>query len=326
MYSDRVLVIRRDNIGDLVCTTPLLRALRRQMPNARIDCLVTHYNQAVLQGHPDIDNLYTYTKAKHRAKGESVLKIYWKRLVVVAKMRMQHYSLVLLPGGASPSALRFSKLIKGEKVFIRGDQDRTAGPHEVEQCCNLLQRVGLTYDTPPPLITVDSDIKKSIQRLLPAYPSSTKIVGLHISARKPSQRWPAESFAVLARRLAQKNHALVLLWAPGASDNPQHPGDDFKAEEVIRLTTGLPITPVPTQKLNELIGALSLCDYLVCGDGGAMHLAAGLGKPIVCLFGQSTAAQWHPWGVPYRLLQNDSLSVEDISTDQVMSAFMEIST
>jgi heptosyltransferase-3 len=66
MASPRILVIRRDNIGDLVCTTPLLRSLRRQLPNARIDCLVTRYNQAVLQDQPDIDSLYAYTKAKHR--------------------------------------------------------------------------------------------------------------------------------------------------------------------------------------------------------------------------------------------------------------------
>ena len=53
--SPRILVIRRDNIGDLACTTPLLRALRSQLPDAYLAALVTQYNAAVLAGNPDLD-------------------------------------------------------------------------------------------------------------------------------------------------------------------------------------------------------------------------------------------------------------------------------
>jgi hypothetical protein len=60
---------------------------------------------------------------------------------------------------------------------------------------------------------------------------------------------------------------------------------------------------------------------VICADGGAMHLAAGLGLPVVCLFGNSGAARWHPWGVPYRLLQKAPLDVADIAVDEVVAAF-----
>ncbi|MBI2317053.1 MAG: lipopolysaccharide heptosyltransferase family protein, partial [Betaproteobacteria bacterium] len=56
-------------------------------------------------------------------------------------------------------------------------------------------------------------------------------------------------------------------------------------------------------------------------DGGAMHLAAGLGKPIVCLFGDSGAERWHPWGVPHQLLQAPSREVADISVEAVVQAY-----
>jgi hypothetical protein len=52
-----------------------------------------------------------------------------------------------------------------------------------------------------------------------------------------------------------------------------------------------------------------------------MHLAAGLGLPIVCLFGNSGATRWRPWGVPYRLLQKQSLDVNDTSVNEVVAAF-----
>src|SRR5262249_46468920 len=50
--TSRILVVRRDNIGDLVCATPLLAALRRQFPGAHIAALVNSYNAAVLAGNP----------------------------------------------------------------------------------------------------------------------------------------------------------------------------------------------------------------------------------------------------------------------------------
>jgi ADP-heptose:LPS heptosyltransferase len=82
----------------------------------------------------------------------------------------------------------------------------------------------------------------------------------------------------------------------------------------------VPVVPVPTARLEELIAALAQCDRVICSDGGAMHLAAALGKPIVCLFGNSSAERWHPWGVRYELLQPASRNVADISVDEVLAA------
>jgi len=51
-----------------------------------------------------------------------------------------------------------------------------------------------------------------------------------------------------------------------------------------------------------------------------MHVAAALGKPIVCFFGKSDAARWRPWGVPHMLLQPTSLDVVDIGVDEAVAA------
>ena len=323
MDAPKLLLIRRDNIGDLVCTTPLLQALRRQLPQARIECLVTAYNQAVLQNHPDVDALHAYTKAKHRGSGETLAGIYWQRLRMVAALRSQRFDWVILPGGGSASALRFAHWVAGKKILVRDAQDNAAGPHEVQQCCHLLTRMGLAYETPATRIFPNAaDVARMRSRVAAALPfAPRRLIGLHLSARKPSQRWPAESFAELARRLAAEGTAFVLLWAPGARDDALHPGDDDKAAQVQQLAAGLPLAALPTQRLEDLIAALSVCDVLICGDGGAMHVAAALGKPIVCLFGQSTAARWHPWGPAYELLQMPSMEVKDIAVEAVARAY-----
>ncbi|HMG60523.1 MAG TPA: hypothetical protein VK583_12390, partial [Burkholderiales bacterium] len=76
----RILVIRRDNIGDLVCTTPLIFALRERFPLAHIAALVNTYNEPVLSGNAAIDAVYAYEKGKHRGEKRSIVSVYADRL------------------------------------------------------------------------------------------------------------------------------------------------------------------------------------------------------------------------------------------------------
>jgi ADP-heptose:LPS heptosyltransferase len=75
-----------------------------------------------------------------------------------------------------------------------------------------------------------------------------------------------------------------------------------------------------------LIGALAACDEVICADGGAMHLAAALGKPIVALFGDAPVERWRPWGVRHRIVRPESRDVADVSVADVLAAYDEIST
>ena len=329
-----ILIIRRDNIGDLVCATPLISALRRRYPQAHIAALVNTYNRQVLEGHPDLDAVYAYTKAKHRLPGQSRMAVYWDRLVLMRKLRAQRFDYVLL---AAPypgeSALRLARWIA--PAHIAGYAERTGvvdlapspgevkAVHEVEQVFRLAALFGIE-DAPGKLsIAVDPTARGRASTALGERVSERKLIALHISARKSSQRWPAERYTELMQALGGEADFL-LLWSPGAADHPQHPGDDAKAQAVIDAAGNVPLTAYPTQELRDLAAALSLADYVICSDGGAMHIAAALHKPILCFFGDSDATRWHPWGVPYRLLQPESRNAADISLDAALQAFREL--
>ena len=320
----KILIIRRDNIGDLVCTTPLIRSLRRQLPDARIEVLATRYNSPVLENNPDIVALHSYTKAKHRMARESLLEIYWHRITTILKLRNAHFDVALIPGDVSASALRFAHLISPRRIVTQMNSAQN-GEHEVERCCHLLEQLGLAYETPAPLIVASPDMVSKI-RSDHCLSKDAPIIGIHISARKPSQRWSVEKFVDLIKHLQRvaPTTTLMLLWAPGSANNLQHLGDDEKAEAILSQTKNLAVRPVPTHRLDELIAALSLCKTLICADGGAMHLGAGLGTPIVALFGQSTVDRWRPWQVPQVVIQKNSLDVNDIGVDEVVDAFMRL--
>jgi ADP-heptose:LPS heptosyltransferase len=145
---------------------------------------------------------------------------------------------------------------------------------------------------------------------------------VHISARRKNQQWSAANFAALIRAIAKRHPArFLLLWAPGEADNPKHPGDDDKARAVAKSCDDLPLLPYPTEELSRLIAALSLCDCVVCIDGGAMHLAAGLGKPTLCFFGDSPPERWRPWKTSHELVQPESRDLKDLDVDQALAGF-----
>ena len=341
----KFLIIRRDNIGDLVCTTPIFRALRERYPTATICALVNNYNVPVLQNNPDIDAVFAYTKAKHRPKGKSLAGIYWDRFRLLTKLRSMRFDFAILATPRfQPRSLGLARLIKPQHIigFIekgqRGTRQLPDGipyllpypMHEAEDVFRLLAPLGIKGNPPVAKIFPSEEELIRARQALPQPPPDSPPalrIGIHISARKISQRWPTDNFVELAQRLHRSHHAsVVLFWSPGDASNPFHPGDDAKAREIMEKLDDIPVTAYPTNTLHQLIGGLALCDAVICSDGGAMHLAAGLRKPILCFFGKSDSIRWRPWRVPHVLLQPRSLNVADIRVCEALDGFKKLLT
>ena len=309
--SPRIVLLRRDNIGDLVCTTPLIAALRAQLPAAWLGAVVTTYNAEVLTGNRALDEVFVYEKLKHRSGG--LLSHLRTRLGQVAQLRERRFDCVLVPA-ASPQALKLAHSLKPGRV-LASPTSVPAHQHEVERVFELGRPFGLKGKPGLMQVFPDQDRQTELRQRLGAGP----FIAIHISARRPAQRWPLERYAALAAELAKEGRVL-LLWAPGAADNPRHPGDDDAAAEVLRRAGAAAPVPVATADLKTLIAALSLADRVVCPDGGAMHLAAALGKPVVALFGDSPVDRWRPWGVPHRVVRPESGNLADLPLQPVLEA------
>lgn len=336
----KILIIRRDNIGDLICTTPLFEAIRRQYPQAYIAALVNSYNEPAIKGNPHLDAIFAYTKGKHAA-GESVWQAYWRRMKLLWQLRQMKFDYVILAtSGFAARSLKLAKMLAPEHIvgFVTGQANSSridqaiphAGGenlHETEDMFRLLVPLGISGPIPGLSVVADVAIASRLRQRLPAAVAqgTGPLVALHISARKEKQRWPVEKFSELAHRLhVQHGARFLIFWSPGDENNPFHPGDDGKAARLLAALADLPAAPMHTEHLSELIAGLSLCDVAVLSDGGGMHVAAGLGKPLVCFFGNSSAERWHPWGVPYQLLQKPSRDVSEIGVDEAAAAFARL--
>ena len=332
----RILVIRRDNIGDLVCTTPLIAALRERYPDGHIAAFVNTHYQAVLAGNPGIDAVYAYEKGKHRGEKRSVISVYADRLRLIVRLRKEQFDYAILATpGFEPRSLRLARMIGARHVlgYAEPDKghppvdiallyDRATNAHEVEQVFTLLRALGVNGSPPSAHVFPDAGERREIETALARLGQGKPVVGVHISAQGKKQQWSGENFAALIRAIGERHAArFLLLWSPGEPDNPKHAGDDDKARAVMEYCKGIPVLPCPTEGVSRLIAALSLCDYVVCTDGGAMHLAAALDKPILCFFGDSTPERWRPWKAPHELVQPASQDLKDLSVVQAVSGF-----
>ena len=326
----RILIIRRDNIGDLACTTPAIAALRRHYLNAEIAALVNSYNAEVLQGNPNLDHVFVYQKLKHAGGIASRIKAIYQRLKLIAQLRRWKPDVTILAKSSyERHGLNFARQIGAKKVIgyepldfsqAKGLPDiRLATPeftavHEVEAVNQLLAPLGIEDALGPLQVFPDSRVVAALSARLPV---ATKRIALHISAREPERRWGNDNFMALTKYIlqTQPETQILLFWSPGKADDPHHPGDDEAAAQLMQVVHSDRLVPMPTKNLTELIAALSLCELFIGTDGGALHLAVALNKKVLALFENLPAKlnHWYPWQVPNRVVHSPDAARPEIS-------------
>ena len=337
----KILIVRRDNIGDLVCTTPAIVALRRHYPNAEIAGLVNSYNAEVLRGNPNLDHVFVYQKLKHAGSLVSRLKAIVERLKLIAKLRRWQPDVTILAKASyDRHGLNFARQFGAKNIigYVPDDLSQAKGLpdinlpapeftacHEVQAVNGLLESLGIEDALGPMQVFPNEE---AVSKLKQQLPRATKRIALHISAREPERRWGNDKFIALANHLLQSQHGrqILLFWSPGKADDPHHPGDDEAAEELLQAVQSNRLIPMPTQNLTELIAALSLCDLFIGTDGGALHLAAALQKPTVVLFENlpTKLNHWYPWQVPSRVVHGERQEVASIKLAAVCEAIASL--
>ncbi len=330
-----ILLIRRDNIGDLVCTTPAIAAVRQTYPNAKLAVLVNSYNAEVLANNPHIDKIYVYEKGKHRGN-MGRLSVLASNARLMRQIRGQKFDAAIACSSSYSPRLAKQTFLTGARLRIGyGEKGRTksglyynsplAAPekplHEVEAVMGLLRPLGVTCPAPPLLVRPDKKILEKVSGTITKDSGGKTLIAFHISSRRPENRWPIESFIELIRSLSEAfNIQPLVLWSPGAADNPKHPGDD-EAAAIVGKALGDKAVLYKTRTLSELIAALSLTEIVVSLDGGAMHIAAGLGKPVLTIWGSTDARRWAPWGVEFTILSKKERLAESVSVEEAFAAF-----
>jgi heptosyltransferase-3 len=318
-------VVRNDNVGDVLCCTPAIRALRKAFPKAYIAALVVRYSQDAILGNPDLDEVFVYEKAKHRPDRNRLLSL-CKQLQVELKLRKMQFHLVVGMRSAFSWSEAWLVYMTGARFRLGyepgNEKDRrfsffynlrVSPPvnerHEVEKALDLVAAIGV--------LPADKNLRVSIperersqvavfiekNNLDPA-----RLVGFHLGSRVPANRWSPGNFASLARRLiVEDKQSVVLTWGPG---------DEVLAHEVMARRGGEGVFLYPTPNFKSLGALQERCRVFVSSDGGPMHFSVAVGTPTVGLFGKTDPRLWRPWGDGHVALRRGR-EAELISVDEV---------
>lgn len=283
----RILVIRPGGIGDAVLLVPLLQQLQKRWPQARIDVLAEQRNAAIFTLCPLVDRIFRYDRGELfrvlRTRYDLVIDTeQWHRLSAVVARQVS--ARVRIGFGSNERRQLFTHAVA-----------YTHQRYEADSFFDLLRPLAIEppEEIASPFLVVPEPASRCAEQLLQPLAGQSFVV-LFPGASIAERRWGADRFAQLAARLTSDGWPVVVI---GGRD------DRASADTIIAAAGGLNLAGQTSLPGSAAI--LARAGLLVSGDSGMLHVAVGLGRPTVALFGSGIAAKWAPRGAGHRVLNRE---------------------
>jgi lipopolysaccharide heptosyltransferase II len=302
-----LLLVRLRLIGDVVFTTPLLRALRRHHPDARITYVVESHAAPVVQNNPHLDELIILPRRRGLSRVADDFRF-------ARALRSRRFDVAIdLHGGprsawltwASGAPRRIGYSIPGRAWMYTDRVERPpdlGASHSVENQWALLQPLGI--GTPNPvddaveMVADPAAATRVAERLRTIGVSAAHpLVVLHVSAGNPFRRWPEASFVSLIVSLVRRDPSRRVVITAGPSDAA---AADRVGSEARRLLgpLAMALPEAGDFDLAELRALIAQASVYIGGDSGPAHVASTTRTPIVELLGPTLAGRSRPWRDP----------------------------
>ena len=349
--AKRILCVRLDTLGDVLMTTPAIRALKDSGSDREITLLTSRRGAEAAPFVPEIDDVIVYDAPwmpalQERSSGAADVEI-------AAELRRRRFdgAVIFTVYTQNPLPAAFLCHLAGIPLrlahcrenpyslltdWIEDPEPHTLTRHEVRRQLDLVAAAGARADDERLSFHVPEEAEARVRRLLRdrgvEAATSTNWVVVHPGASAPSRRYPAESFAAVAGRLAGDLRFDVVFTGSA---------EERALVERIRADMGAPSHSLAGRlSLGELGAVLAMAPLLIANNTGPAHIAAAVGTPVVDLYAL-TNPQHAPWGVPSRVLSHDvpckfcyrSICPEGhhnclrlVAPDQVIQATLELLT
>lgn len=289
-----VLALQRRRIGDILMTTPALRALKTRFPQAEVTYVCERPFSGVLRANEHVDTLLP-------VDGNSGPRNYLRFL---ATLRNREFDLALDFEGspftaalaASSGAARRIGYRSGPRGYAYTDRvgRPAAGVYLASEKMALLAPLGIPLRTPDlhPTLRIEERARDWAQRTLEAagVASHTFLLTIAPAARAPEFRWPLARYAELLDLFATSHAFEVILLLPE--------GEEGRADELARLTR-VPLFQLSTApSTTQTAALLDRADLHVGNENAARHMATALGTATVTLYAPGARARWGMPGDP----------------------------
>ncbi len=298
-----ILLVRLREIGDVVFTTPAVRALRARFPHAHLSYLVEPAAALVVASNPHINEVIVAPRKNVLADVALGWRLRARRFDLVIDFHCGPRASLLTWLSGADVRVGYDVPGRGWVYTMRSSRPRELRPrHAVQNQWDLLTLLGIPQpdrQRSPVEMPVDPTATARIaDRLARAGVSTTdRLILVHVSAGNPFRRWPQEAFSKLAAALAARDGTRVLLTS-GPSE--REAANRIAEAAGSRLTSGLRdrVLTLGDFSLAELRALLDRVVLYIGGDSGPLHIAATSGVPIVGLYGPTLPVRSEPWRDP----------------------------
>lgn len=283
--AHRILLIRPSALGDVSRTVPVLASLRKAYPDARIDWMVQQGFEAVVEHHPDLSNVVPFDRHGISRSLKRLNPMPYKELV--RRLREPGYDLVIDAQGLLRTGW-FSRTT-GSGVRVGHADAREKGSigythkiemqkymHTVDRMLGLVEAIGIEpvrdmrlYTDPGERQAVATDAR-----------FADRYVVFAPTSRWKSKQWPAGRFAELSKRILAEGLTDRIVVVGGAGERKQ-------CTDLLRLAKNRVkiIDLVGETSIARLMAIIERAQLVVANDSAALHIAVGLDRPIVALYG-----------------------------------------
>jgi ADP-heptose:LPS heptosyltransferase len=307
--------VRLDNLGDVLVTTPAIRALRRALPDAHLALLASPAGAQAGRLNPDLDEVIVYD-APWMDPWQTLPQDPARELAMVARLRAGAFDAAVIFGSFRQSSLpaaylcylagiplRLGASIDGAGSLLTTRHKHPETPlHEAERGQDLLAAVGVPPIASPLVLALPEAARADRAGRSPWPTAPGPRVVVHPGCSMPARTYPWEGFADIATRLARDLGAAVIVT-----------GDRSERDLVERVAAAVPgdvrgrvAASAGALPFAGFCALVEQADLLVTNNTGPMHVAAALATPVVALFAWTNPPhQWGPWMVRHRLLMHD---------------------
>lgn len=304
----RILIINTFGIGDVLFSTPLIRAVKMHNPKYSIDFMCNRRCRSLLRYNKNIDNVIIFEKDEFRNTFRRSKKEFIKKFCMfIRKLKERKYDLVidlslgyqlalLLKIVGVEKRIGFNYRNRGrfltEKLNIDGFNEK----HAVEYYLDLLSLIDVEEPKDKTLeLTLPQDILKWAEDFIRRYNLSDKcIVGIAPGGGKSwgeyavYRRWHPHNFSYVAEKLYDmKNRAFFLILGSKEENDICEVIESKLQDRCINLCGRLEIC--------QSAAIISRCRLLLCNDGGLLHIAVSQGVRTVSIFGPVDEKVYGPY-------------------------------
>ncbi len=306
-----MLLIRLRLIGDVVLSTPVIRALRRTYPDAQLTYLVERDAAAVVAGSPHLDEVLIVERSRGLRRVLADLRLAWqlrrRRFDVVIDMHGGPRSSWLTLATGAPQRIGYEMPGRHWIYTRRVARPRELRPrHSVLNQWDLLEGLdGWPGDRPSPVadaveMPLDQAADARIAARIAAFdiPADGQIIVVHVSANNPFRRWPEPAFMALVAGLARGHAARRIVLSSGPSDRHAAGRIAAGARALLGDAVASRVLDFGEFDLTELRALIGRSRLFVGGDTGPLHVAATTGTPVVAIYGPTLPVRSTPWRDP----------------------------